>query len=290
MESALSHLYLALGALASAGAAAWFQEAPSLPRVALGWRGEQRRLALAGSYRYLEPLVRWLGARCAGVPAPALRAWLELELLRSGSFLGLCADELLALCALSATACTALVAVTTVRALAVWLAVAAVLGGLLPLIVLNDRKRTRNRRITRALPASLDLFALALNAGFDFAGSVELVADSLVEPSDPLRDELHLLQQELAMGHARSRALRALGERSDAPAVRDLVRVVIQAERKGTPLGDVLEVQAQVARNRRGVLAEEAAARAGILLLGPLMLILLALLLLLVAPLVIRSL
>lgn len=290
MESALPHLYLALGAVASAGAAAWFRLAPSLPRVALGWRGEQRRLALAGSYRYLEPLVRWLGARCAAVPGPALRAWLDLELLRSGSFLGLCADELLALCALSATASTALVACTTIRALAVWLAVGAVLGGLLPLIVLNDRKRTRNRRITRALPAALDLFALALNAGFDFSGSVELVASSLVEPSDPLRDELRLLQRELAMGHARSRALRALGDRSDAHAVRDLVRVVIQAERKGTPLGDVLEVQAQVARNRRSVLAEEAAARASILLLGPLMLILLALLLLLIAPLAIRSL
>jgi len=290
MENALPHLYLALGAVASAAAAAWFQQAPTLPRVALGWRGEQRRLALAGSYRYIEPLVRWLGARCTSVPAQALRARLDLELLRSGTFLGLCADELLALCAMSATTCTALVAASTTRALHVWLVVAAVLGGLLPLIVLNDHKRTRNRRVTRALPAALDLFALALNAGFDFAGSVELVANSLVEPSDPLRDELRLLQQELAMGHARSRALRALGERSDAPAVRDLVRVVIQAERKGTPLGDVLEIQAQVSRNRRSVLAEEAAARASVLLLGPLMLILLALLMLLIAPLAIRSL
>ena len=290
MDSALPHLYVLFGAFACAAAAAWIQRAPVLPRVALGWRGEQRRAALSGSFRYLEPVVRWLGARCARLPVPALRARLEVELLRGGSFLGMCADELLALCAISSVACTAFVAVVTTRALPVWLAVAAVLGGLLPLIVLNDHKRGRNRRITRALPAALDLFALALNAGFDFAGSVELVVSSLVEPQDPLRDELRLVQQELAMGRARSRALRSLADRSDAPAVCDLVRVVIQAERKGTPLGDVLEVQAQVARNRRSVLAEEAAARASILLLGPLMLILLALLLLLIGPLAIRSL
>lgn len=290
MDSALPHIYILLGAIASASAAAWVLRAPALPRVALGRRGEQRRAALASSFRYLEPVVRWLGARCTGLPVPALRAQLEVELLRSGSFLGLCADELLALSAISSVACTTFVATVISRALPVWLGVAAVLGGLLPLIVLNDHKRGRNRRMTRALPAALDLFALALNAGFDFAGSVELVASSLVEPQDPLRDELRLVQQELAMGRARSRALRSLADRSDAPAVCDLVRVVIQAERKGTPLGDVLEVQAQVARNRRSVLAEEAAARASILLLGPLMLILLALLLLLIGPLAIRSL
>lgn len=289
MENALPHLYLALGALAACAAAAWAVRAPALPRAVLGWRGEQRRAALSGGFRYIEPLARWLGARCVRLPLPGLRAWLELELQRSGSFLGLCADELLGLSLLSVAGCLALVRATASHAFVMWLLVAVTLGALLPLIVLRDHKRGRNRRITRALPAALDLFSLALNAGFDFSGALELVASSLVEPSDPLRDELRLVQQELAMGRARSRALRSLADRSDAPAILDLVRVVIQAERKGTPLANVLEVQAQVARNRRSVLAEEAAARASILLLAPLMLILLALLLLLLGPLAIRS-
>ena len=254
-------------------------DAPALPRVRLGIRGRQRRIALErGLFRYVEPVTRWLAARIPRGALPRLRARLEHELIRSGSFLGLCADELLALSALSSAAATALAWVATDRLPLLWTAVALLLGALVPWIVLQDHKRGRNRRITRQLPAALDLFVLALNAGLDFGAGIEFVTSSLVEPDDPLRDELRLVQQELAMGRARMRALRSLADRSDAPAVRDLVRVVIQADRKGAPLATVLETQAQAARNRRGVLAEEAAARASIMLLGPLMLMLLAML------------
>lgn len=287
---ALPALYLVLGALAATTGAAWLIELPALPRVALGRRGARRSAALAGNFRHVEPAARWLAARCALLPIADLRARLETWLLRSGSFLGLCADELLGLCVLGAAAALALAVTATDRALGVWIAVASVLGALAPLFAVYDHKRGRDRRIARQLPAALDLFALALNAGFDFSGSVELVASSLVEADDPLRDELQLVQRELAMGRARIRALRSLADRTDVPELRDVVRVVIQAERKGTPLATVLEIQAQVARNRRSVLAEEAAARASILLLGPLMLILLAMLLLLLGPLAIRSL
>lgn len=289
MEKLLAFGYPVLGALALALAAARAQRLPTLRRVSLGRRGEQRRAALAGMFGHVEPAARWLGARIAPLPLAALRARLEVELQRSGSFLGLCADELLALCALGALLGLAVAAVAGQRALGLWSAVGLSLGALVPLLMLRDHKRGRDRRIKRQLPAALDLFALALNAGFDFAGSLELVRSSLVAPDDPLRDELTLLQQELAMGCSRERALRSLADRTDVAALRDVARVVIQAERKGTPLAQVLEVQAQVARNRRSVLAEEAAARAAILLLAPLMLILLAMLLLLLGPLVIRS-
>jgi tight adherence protein C len=289
MEGHLGMAYLALGALAFGIAAAHAQRLPPLPRVELGRRGEQRRAALAGAFGHVEPLARWLGARCAALPLQPVRARLDVLLIRSGSFLGLCADELLGLCALSAAAATALSLAVTDRSVALWVTIGFSLGAALPLIVVRDHKRGRDRRIARQLPPALDLFALALNAGFDFSASAELVQSSLIAPQDPLRDELGLLLQELALGRSRARALRSLGDRTDVAELRDLVRVVIQAERKGTPLAEVLEVQAQIARNRRSVLAEEAAARASILLLAPLMLILLAMLLLLLGPLAIRS-
>jgi tight adherence protein C len=201
----------------------------------------------------------------------------------------LCADELLGLCVLGAAAGVGLALAFATRSVGLWVMVAGALGAGLPLLVLRDHKRDRDRKIARQLPAALDLFALALNAGFDFAGSLGLVRSSLIAPRDPLRDELRLVLQELAMGNSRERALRSLAERTDVAELLELVRVVLQAERKGTPLAEVLEVQAQIARNRRSVLAEEAAARAAIMLLAPMMLILLALLLLLIGPLAIRS-
>jgi tight adherence protein C len=66
--------------------------------------------------------------------------------------------------------------------------------------------------------------------------------------------------------------------------VQDFAHAVIQAERRGTPLAEVLEVQARVLRMRRSVAAEEAAARASVLLMLPLLLLLLAVLLLLFGP------
>jgi tight adherence protein C len=290
VDDALAFLWLLLGAISCAAGMAWALGKPALSRAFLGVRGERRSAALErGLFRSIEPTLRWLGARIAELPIAALRARLEVLLIRSGSYLGLCADELLALCMLSAGATTLLALVALGALSALWLAVALGTGASLPLLVVLDHKRGRDRAITRRLPGALDLFALALNAGLDFATSLELVAGSLVEPNDPLREELRLLQQELAMGRARARALRSLADRTDVAAVRNLVRVLIQADRKGAPLATVLETQAEVARNQRSVLAEEAAARASIMLLGPLMLMLLAMLLLLLGPLAIRS-
>jgi tight adherence protein C len=290
MDDSLHHGYLVLGTLALIAAVMRALQLAPLPRVELGRRGEQRRVALQSAFRHLEPGARWLGARCAQLPITRLRERLDTQLLRSGSFLGLCANELLGLCILGAVVGVALALALADRSVALWVTVAGLLGTGLPLLVLRDHKRGRDRMIARQLPAALDLFALSLNAGFDFAGSLALVESSLIAPRDPLRDELRLVMQELAMGNSRERALRSLAERTEVAELLEVIRVVIQAERKGTPLAEVLDMQAQIARNRRSVLAEEAAARAAIMLLAPMMLILLALLLLLLGPLAIRSL
>jgi tight adherence protein C len=64
----------------------------------------------------------------------------------------------------------------------------------------------------------------------------------------------------------------------------DFVGAVVQAEEKGNPLGEVLRIQAQMLRMRRSVMAEEAAAKAAVKLIGPLMLIFIALMLVLMGP------
>ncbi|MEM6954133.1 MAG: type II secretion system F family protein, partial [Myxococcota bacterium] len=82
--------------------------------------------------------------------------------------------------------------------------------------------------------------------------------------------------------------LESFAERVPTEAVRDFVGTVVQAEAKGTPLAEVLTIQAQMLRMRRSVLAEEAAAKAGLMMMGPLMIMFVVVILLLMGPFVIR--
>jgi tight adherence protein C len=104
-----------------------------------------------------------------------------------------------------------------------------------------------------------------------------------------LRRELSYILEQLELGHTRREALLAFAERVPAPAVRDFVSAVVQAEEKGNPLVRVIQIQGRVLNQRRSVAAEEAAARAGVMMMAPLVLLLGAILLLLLGPVIVRA-
>jgi tight adherence protein C len=62
------------------------------------------------------------------------------------------------------------------------------------------------------------------------------------------------------------------------------VGAVIQAEQRGTQLTQVLRTQAGLARSRRTVEAEQAASRAGVAMILPLILVFLCVILLVLGP------
>jgi tight adherence protein C len=62
----------------------------------------------------------------------------------------------------------------------------------------------------------------------------------------------------------------------------------VQAELRGNPVADVLKIQAEVTRRKRSVRAEEAAAKAGVKMMVPLVLVFVAILLLVVSPIVLK--
>jgi tight adherence protein C len=270
-------------AVALGGAAFALARVPALPRPELGARGLMRARTLdAGLPHVPEAALRWLAGLVALAPWPALRARVERECERAGYPFGLCADECLALCALLAAAAATAAFAFELGPLAALVALGA--GAAAPLWSLHDRARARQREIARRLPGAIDLMALCMGAGLDFASALELVAGELDAAGGELASELRRMLQELALGRVRQRALAELAERVPTPAVQDFAQAVIQAERRGTPLAHVLEVQARMLRMRRSVAAEEAAARASVLLMLPLLLLLLAVLLLLFGP------
>jgi len=160
------------------------------------------------------------------------------------------------------------------------------LGMLLTFYQLHERAEKRVRYISKRLPYSLDLVALAMGAGATFTEAVETVVRE--ETADPFNVELKTMLAEMDLGATRRTALQNLADRVPLDSLRSIVASVIQAEELGTPLGEVLHQQATLLRLHRTVRAENAAAVASVRILVPSLLILLAVVLALFGPAILR--
>lgn len=153
-----------------------------------------------------------------------------------------------------------------------WLYV-GLLGGLLfgitfPLIYIQESIRKRHIQIQKALPFSLDLLTLAVEAGLDFGAALMKVVEK--SPPGPLKEELNIMLNEIRMGKTREEAFRNLANRVDLPALTQFVSNIIQAERMGVSIGKVLRIQSTQLRIERMQRAEKLANEAPVKLLFPL--------------------
>lgn len=264
----------------------------ALPRPSMGPRGLKRQRAIhdGGFFSRIEPILRKVAAWLALLPLGSLRARIEVQLLRSGDWLGLCADEILAMCLLSGLGSGSVVALLTglesgsLR----WVLAASVFGLLLPSLRLEAVAKRRARRVSAALPSTIDLASLCMSAGLDFPGSIRQIVEHAPDRCEPMIEELGRIVQELELGHTRRRALEHFAERVPSERVRELVYSVVQAEEKGNPIAELLSIQAQTQRLKRSIDLEESAAKAALLLMGPMALIFLCVIVLLLGPVVVR--
>lgn len=281
---------LAIAALALALACAAFALfAVELPAVPVrGQRGTIRaRARRSGGFRALELLVRVAAAHVRRLATPEQRRRTDEALVRAGEVVGLTADEFLGLRALSAVAglTLGLAAVVLADLGVVTVLVCTGLGAWLPASQRASAEALRYKLIDRALPGAIDLAAMCMGAGLDFPGAIDQVARNMPRRGSPLRDELERMLQELSLGRTRKQSLQAFAHRAPTEAVSEFVNAVIQGEEKGTPLAEVLSIQAGALRLRRSVMAEEAAARAGVMMILPMMMLFGTVLLLVLGPL-----
>lgn len=266
---------------------------PPLPRPKLGSRGERRTQALQaeGLFSSLEPAVRKVGAWLAPLPIPGLRSRLDRSLREAGNYLGMSADELLALSLFSSVAfgvsCFGLGLYFDVPMLG--LVVGTFAGLMLVQNQVSEMRDARFKAVNRGLPTEIDLASMCLGAGMDLPGALRLIVQQRNDPGDVLCHELAHLLRELDLGHTRAAALRSLEARVPTEAVRELVGAIVQAEEKGTPLAEVLRIQAGMLRMRRTILAEESASRAGILMMIPLIMLLGSIMIILMGSMVITT-
>lgn len=248
-------------AIVTGGPALWMALRPSRPASRLGMRGLERQRALLNpAWAMLDPLVRWMGLRVSGILDDKTRDKLDKDLTFAGDFMGLTVDEyvgLLVLAGVTGAGLGGLVAYFDGRFL---FAVPALLvvGVSIPHIIVDNARVERFRAINRGLPYAIDLMALSMSAGLDFPGALGQVV-AKAKANEALKDELGYILQQFHLGRTRAQVLKELGARVPIESVREFVHALLQAEERGTPVANALEIQASTARVRRANLAENAA-------------------------------
>jgi tight adherence protein C len=144
------------------------------------------------------------------------------------------------------------------------------IGWLAPNFILSHRGRARLDEIDYAMPELIDLLVVILEAGVAFTGAMRIAADRV---GGPLGDELRLTIQEQNLGLSTLDALQNWMNRCDTPAVSTFVRSMVQGERLGISIGQILRNLALEMRKRRRAAAEERAHKAAIKILFPLALL-----------------
>jgi tight adherence protein C len=150
------------------------------------------------------------------------------------------------------------------------LLLAASFGYYLPNIVLTRIVARRKREVFETIPDALDLLTVCVEAGLSLERALVKVASEIHIKSVTLAQELQLVLMEMRAGFSKEKALRNFALRVGLDDVDTLVAMLIQSERFGTSIGDALRVHSENLRNKRRLIAEEAAAKIGLKLLFPL--------------------
>ena len=148
----------------------------------------------------------------------------------------------------------------------------ALLGWMLPFLVLKRRIRARKKALARGLADALDLMVVCVEAGLGVNQALMRVAEEMDRVSPEIADELTMVTLEMRAGTPREEALRNLAERTGNDDVRSWVNMMIQTDRFGTSIADSLRIHSDTLRTKRQQRAEEEAAKLTIKMLIPLVL------------------
>jgi tight adherence protein C len=143
----------------------------------------------------------------------------------------------------------------------------ALVGFILPQLLLRRRARKRQHDIERALPDALDMLTVGVEAGLAFESALLKVGERW---ENALTQELRLAVADMRIGTARDVALRRLADRTGVEDLRTFVAVLIQSTQLGVSIAQVLHQQAAQMRTRRRQRAEELARQASVKMVFPL--------------------
>jgi tight adherence protein B len=130
-----------------------------------------------------------------------------------------------------------------------WLAalVAALVGVLIPYLVIKRKAAKRMSLFEAQLPGAIDLIGRAIRAGHPLSAGLKMVAD---ETTDPIAGEFRQVFEEQRFGLAFEDTLMSLADRVPLVDVRILNTAILIQREVGGNLAEVLDNMAQMIRQR----------------------------------------
>jgi tight adherence protein B len=124
---------------------------------------------------------------------------------------------------------------------------AGVVGGMIPFLVVRQKKANRLRKFEEQFPEAIDLIGRALRAGHAFTTGLAMVAEEI---GKPVGEEFQLLYDRQNYGMPLPDALKAFAARMPLIDARFFVTAVLTQRETGGNLGEVLDNLARVIRDR----------------------------------------
>jgi tight adherence protein C len=164
--------------------------------------------------------------------------------------------------------------------------VLVVLGYKLPRMWLGNSVKAKQKAVILGLPDNLDLITTCVEAGLGLDAALSRVAE---QGQGPLALELQRMLRDVAMGKLRREAMQEMSDRLGVEELSNFIASIIQAEKLGVGIAQVLRVQSDQLRTQRRQRAERLANEAPIKMIFPLVLLIFpAFLAVILSPAVIR--
>jgi tight adherence protein C len=139
-------------------------------------------------------------------------------------------------------------------------------GWMLPDQWLRQKANARKGQVEDALPDTIDLLTICLDAGLTFDAALQRIADK-VEGATKL--EFQTLLADIRYGKPRAEAMEAMALRIDSDDLTSFIRGIVQSQKLGVAMGETVRIQASEIRRKRRQKAEEKAAQASLKMLFP---------------------
>jgi len=142
----------------------------------------------------------------------------------------------------------------------------ALLGYTVPSAQISAKASKRQKEIRKSLSDTMDLLTISVEAGLGFDAALAQVVKNV---PGALSEEIGRMLQEMQIGASRADAFRNLGERTEVPELDGFVLSMIQADKFGVSIANVLRNQSKELRQKRRQRAEEQAQKVPVKLLFP---------------------
>ena len=145
----------------------------------------------------------------------------------------------------------------------------AAAGFWLPDLLLYNLGLKRQDELRRGLADALDMLTVCVEAGQGVDSALLQVARSV---KGPISGEFARVLSEIQIGKSRGDAFTSLASRTTVPEARNFVSALVQADRLGLPIANVLREQSNQMRLVRRQRAEEQAQKVPVKILFPMLL------------------